>query len=330
VRSFFGNSGTEAVEACIKLSRYATGRDNIIAFLGGFHGRTLGALALTASKTVQRRGFNPFMPAVYHAPYPKTYRCPPGMTPDQWVAYCLDYIEHELFGQLVSPDEVAAIVVEPIQGEGGYVIAPDAFLRGLREMTRRHGILLVADEVQSGMGRTGKMFAIEHTGVQPDIVAIAKGIASGLPLGVATARADLMKWPPGAHASTFGGNPVACAAALATIALLKSELMENAATVGAHLKAGLERLMAKHPIIGDVRGRGLMVGVELVKDRTTKERAIEERNAVVTAAFNRGLLVLGAGKNSIRFSPPLVLTREDADTAVAIFDEALTEAGGRS
>jgi len=327
-RSFFGNSGAEAIEAAIKLARYVTKRYGMIAFLGSFHGRTLGALALTASKTVQRRGFNPFMPAVYHAPYPKTYRCPPGMTPDQWVAYCLDYIEHELFGQLVSPDEVAAIVVEPIQGEGGYVIAPDAFLRGLREITRRHGILLVADEVQSGMGRTGKMFAIEHTGVQPDIVAIAKGIASGLPLGVAAARADLMKWPPGAHASTFGGNPVACAAALATIALLKSELMANAATVGAYLKAGLERLMAKHPIIGDVRGRGLMVGVELVKDRATKERAIEERNAVVTAAFNRGLLVLGAGKNSIRFSPPLVLTREQADTAVALFDEALTEAGG--
>jgi len=323
-RSFFGNSGAEAIEAAIKLARHATGRPAIIAFLGGFHGRTLGALALTASKTVQRRGFNPFMPAVYHAPYPKTYRCPPGMTAEQWVSYCLDYIDHELFGQLVSPDEVAAIVVEPIQGEGGYVTAPDAFLHGLRDLTRRHGILLVADEVQSGMGRTGKMFAIEHSGVQPDIVAIAKGIASGLPLGVAVARADLMKWPAGAHASTFGGNPVACAAALATIGLLKSELMANAATVGAHLKSGLEGLMKKRPIIGDVRGRGLMVGVELVRDRATKERAIEERNAVVSAAFDRGLLVLGAGKNSIRFSPPLVLTREQADMAIAIFDEALS------
>jgi 4-aminobutyrate aminotransferase len=324
-RSFFGNSGAEAIEAAIKLARYATGRPAIIAFLGGFHGRTLGALALTASKTVQRRGFNPFMSAVYHAPYPKTYRCPPGMTPEQWVSYCLDYIDHELFGQLVAPDEVAAIVVEPIQGEGGYVTAPDAFLHGLRDLTRRHGILLVADEVQSGMGRTGKMFAIEHSGVQPDIVAIAKGIASGLPLGVAVARADLMKWPAGAHASTFGGNPVACAAALATIGLLKSELMANAASVGAHLKSGLEGLMKKRPLIGDVRGRGLMVGVELVRDRATKERAIEERNAVVSAAFERGLLVLGAGKNSIRFSPPLVLTREQADTAIAIFDEALIE-----
>ena len=326
-RSFFGNSGAEAIEAAIKLARHVTGRPAIIAFLGGFHGRTLGALALTASKTVQRRGFNPLMPAVYHAPYPKTYRCPPGMTPDQWVSYCLDYIDHELFGQLVSPDEVAAIVVEPIQGEGGYVVAPDAFLHGLRDITRRHGILLVADEVQSGMGRTGKMFAIEHTGVQPDIVALAKGVASGLPLGVAVARADLMKWPAGAHASTFGGNPVSCAAALATIGLLKSGLMANAATVGAHLKAGLEALMTKRSMIGDVRGRGLMVGVELVRDRTTKERAIEERNVVVSAAFERGLLVLGAGKNSIRFSPPLVLTREQADTAIAIFDEALSTVG---
>ena len=328
-RSFFGNSGAEAIEAAIKLARHATGRPAIIAFLGGFHGRTLGALALTASKTVQRRGFNPLMPAVYHAPYPKTYRCPPGMTPEQWVSYCLDYIDHELFGQLVAPDEVAAIVVEPIQGEGGYVVAPDAFLLGLRDITKRHGILLVADEVQSGMGRTGKMFAIEHSGVQPDIVAIAKGVASGLPLGVAVARADLMQWPAGAHASTFGGNPVSCAAALATIGLLKSGLMANAATVGAHLKAGLEALMKKRPLIGDVRGRGLMVGVELVRDRTTKERAIEERNAVVGAAFERGLLVLGAGKNSIRFSPPLVLTREQADTAIAIFDEALSTVGRR-
>jgi 4-aminobutyrate aminotransferase len=328
-RSFFGNSGAEAIEAAIKLARHATGRQGIIAFLGGFHGRTLGALALTASKTVQRRGFSPFMAGVYHAPYPNTYRCPPGMTPAAWVAYCLDYIDHELFGQLVAPDEVAAVVIEPIQGEGGYVAAPDAFLRGLRELTARHGILLIIDEVQSGMGRTGKMFAIEHSGVQPDIVAIAKGIASGLPLGVAAARADLMTWPAGAHASTFGGNPVACAAALATIKLLQGGMMANAATVGAHLMAGLTALMDKHPMIGEVRGRGLMVGVELVRDRATKERAIEERNAIVTAAFERGLLVLGAGKNSIRFSPPLVLTRDQADTAVGIFDQVLSEVTGK-
>jgi 4-aminobutyrate aminotransferase len=324
-RSFFGNSGTEAIEAAIKLARFATGRPNLIAFLGGFHGRTMGALALTASKTVQRRGFGPFMPGVFHAPFADCYRCPAGLTPDACSAECLDYIEHQLFLHLVDPAEVAAIVVEPIQGEGGYLVAPDQFLQRLRELTARSGILLIDDEVQSGMGRTGQMFAIEHAGVKPDVVAIAKGIASGMPLGVAAARADLMTWPPGAHASTFGGNPVSCAAALATIRLLKDSLMANAATVGAHMKAGLTALVDKHPLIGDVRGRGLMLGVELVRDRTTKERAVEERNAVVNRSFERGLLVLGAGKNSIRFSPPLVLTREQADVALGIFDEALTD-----
>jgi 4-aminobutyrate aminotransferase len=325
VRSFFGNSGTEAVEACLKLSRYTTGRQNIIAFLGAFHGRTMGALSLTASKAIQRRGFGPMMPGVYHAPYPDRYRCPIGSTPETCAAACVDFIEQELFTHLVSPDEVAAVVVEPIQGEGGYVVAPDEFLQRLRELTKRHGILLVVDEVQSGMGRSGKMFAIEHTGVEPDMMAIAKGIASGLPLGVAVARAGLMAWPPGAHASTFGGNPVACAAALATIKLLKDSIVANAAEVGAHMMSGLKALAEAHPLIGDVRGRGLMIGVELVRDRQTKERAGDERDAVVTAAFNRGLLVLGAGKNAVRFSPPLVLTREEADTAVRIFGEALSE-----
>jgi 4-aminobutyrate aminotransferase len=325
VKSFFGNSGTEAIEACIKLARYATGRPNIVAFLGGFHGRTMGALALTASKAVQRSGFGPMMGGVYHAPFADCYRCPLGLKPETCAAECLDYIEHQMFVHLMSPEEVAAIVVEPIQGEGGYVVAPDQFLQRLRDLTRTHGILLVADEVQSGMGRTGKMFAIEFARVSPDIVAIAKGVASGLPLGVAAARADLMTWPPGAHASTFGGNPVSCAAALVTIKLLKEQLIANAAKVGARLMGGLKALMDKHPLIGDVRGRGLMVGVELVRDRATKERADRERNAVVTAAFRRGLLVLGAGKNSIRFSPPLVLTEEQADTAVRIFDEALSD-----
>jgi 4-aminobutyrate aminotransferase len=324
-RSFFGNSGTEAMEACIKLARHATGRSDIIAFLGGFHGRTMGALALTASKTVQRRRFGPLMSGVYHAPYADCYRCPLGLRPDNCGAECLDYVEHQLFVHLVSPDEVAAIVIEPIQGEGGYVVAPDQFLQRLRELTKTYGILLVADEVQSGMGRTGRMFAIEHADVRPDIIAIAKGVASGLPLGIAAARPDLMSWPAGSHASTFGGNPVSCAAALATIKLLKERLMANAAEVGAHLIASLGELMARHPLIGDVRGRGLMVGLELVRDRNTKERAGEERDAVVNGAFKRGLLILGAGKNAIRFSPPLVLTREEADTAVKIFDEVLTE-----
>ena len=325
VKSFFGNSGTEAIEAAIKLARFATGRPGILAFLGGFHGRTMGALAVTASKPVQRRGFGPLMAGVYHAPYADCYRCPLGLKPETCAAECLDYIEHQLFVHLLSPDEVAAIVVEPIQGEGGYIVAPDQFLQRLRELTRRHGIVLVVDEVQSGMGRTGKMFAIEHARVQPDVVAIAKGVASGMPLGVAAARSDLMTWPPGAHASTFGGNPVSCAAALVTIKLLKDRLIANAADVGGRLMAGLKALMDKHPLIGDVRGRGLMVGVELVRNRATKERATDERNAVVTAAFRRGLLVLGAGKNSIRFSPPLVLTPDQADTAIGLFDQALTE-----
>jgi 4-aminobutyrate aminotransferase len=330
VRTFFGNSGAEAIEASIKLARYATGRPNLVAFLGAFHGRTLGALSLTASKTVQRRGFGPLVPGVFHAPYADCYRCPVGATPDSCSAECLDYLEDELLVHLVSPDEVAALVVEPIQGEGGYLVAPDQFVRRLRDLTRRHGIVMVIDEVQSGMGRTGRMFAIEHSGVTPDVVAIAKGIASGMPLGATVARADLMQWPSGAHASTFGGNPVACAAALATIGLLEATLVQNAAVVGARLRDGLAALADKHPIIGDVRGRGLMIGVELVRDRRTKERAVEARNAVVVAAFRRGLLVLGAGKNTVRFCPPLVLTAAEADTAVRIFDLALSDIAERT
>ncbi|MBI3403311.1 MAG: acetyl ornithine aminotransferase family protein [Acidobacteria bacterium] len=330
VKSFFGNSGTEAIEACLKLARYATGRPNFIAFLGGFHGRTMGALSLTASKAIQRRGFGALLAGVFHAPYADCYRCPLSLKPESCAAECLDVLEHQILVQLVSPDDVAAIVVEPIQGEGGYLVAPGQFLRRLRDLTTKHGILLVVDEVQSGMGRSGRMFAIEHAAVEPDVVAIAKGIASGLPLGVAVARSDLMKWPPGAHASTFGGNPVACAAALATIKLLKNQLVANAATVGGRLMDGLKALAAKHPLIGDVRGRGLMIGVELVRDRQTKERATSERDAVVKAAFSKGLLVLGAGKNAIRFSPPLVLSAGQADTAIRLFDEALTDVEIRS
>ncbi len=324
VKAFFGNSGTEAIEASLKLARYATGRQNFIAFLGGFHGRTFGSLSLTASKTLQRRGFGPLLPGVYHAPFADCYRCPVGTTPDRCGAECLEVLEQQLLLHTVSPDEVAAIIVEPIQGEGGYLVAPDQFLQRLRDLTTRHGILLIDDEVQAGMGRTGRMFGIEHSGVEPDIVAIAKGVASGLPLGVSLARASLMTWPPGAHASTFGGNPVACAAALETIRLLQEQLMANAARVGARLKDGLAALADRHPLIGDVRGRGLMVGVELVRDRTARTRAVEERNAVVRAAFERGLLVLGAGRNTVRFCPPLVLTESEADTAVRIFGEALS------
>jgi 4-aminobutyrate aminotransferase len=323
VRSFFGNSGTEATEAALKLSRYHTKRHGIIAFIGSFHGRSMGALSLTASKIVQRRGFGPLMPGVYHAPYPDTYRF--NGTPDACAEASLSFIRDQIFPHLIAPDEVAAIVVEPIQGEGGYVVPPPAFLQGLRETASRHGIVLVVDEVQTGMGRTGRMFALEHFGVKADVVNIAKGIASGLPLGVTCARADMMAWPPGAHASTFGGNPVACAAALATITLLKDRLVSNAAAVGAHMLQGLRALQDKHPLIGDVRGKGLMIGVELVKDRATKERAAEARGAVVQAMFRRGVLLLGAGKNAIRFAPPLVLTVEQADVVLRLFDDAMTE-----
>src|SRR4051812_5151711 len=323
VRTFFGNSGTEATEAAIKLSRYFTKRPNVIAFLGSFHGRSLGSLALTSSKSIQRRGFGPLMPGVYHAPYPDPYRFPGSA--DACADASLSFIRDQILVHLTAPDEVAAVVVEPIQGEGGYIVPPAAFLQGLRELTAQHGIMLVLDEVQSGMGRTGKMFASEHFGLKGDIVNIAKGIASGLPLGVTCARADVMSWPPGAHASTFGGNPVACAAALATIRLLEQEFVKNAATVGEHVMNGLRELAKKHEIIGDIRGRGLMIGVEFVRDRKTKERAIDERNAVVQAMFRRGVLILGAGKNAIRFAPPLVLTRTQADTILRLFDESLSE-----
>ena len=321
-RSFFGNSGTEANEAALKLAKFQTRRHNVIAFLGAFHGRSMGSLSLTASKVRQRQGFGPLVPGTYHAPYPDVYRS--GLSPDATARQSLDFIEHELFVHLVAPDEVAAVMVEPIQGEGGYLVPPPAFLQGLREITTRHGILLIVDEVQSGMGRTGKMFAIEHAGVAPDIVTMAKGIASGLPLGVAIAPASIMSWPPGAHASTFGGNPVACAAALATLALLRDELIQNAAAVGAYLLDGLHALMDRHQLVGDVRGRGLMIGIELVRDRTTRERATTERDALVRACFQLGLLVLGAGRNAVRLCPPLVLSKAQADTAIRILDRALT------
>ena len=323
-RSFFGNSGTEAVEAAVKLAKYKTGRHHVLAFMGAFHGRSMGSLSLTASKVTQRRGFGPLVPGAHHAPYADCYRCPLKLKPESCAAECLGFIEDQLFVQVVAPDEVAAIVVEPIQGEGGYLVAPDVFLQRLREIARANGILLIVDEVQSGIGRTGRMFAVEHTGVHPDIVTIAKGIASGLPLGIATSTSDIMTWPPGSHASTFGGNPVACAAALATMKLVRESLMKNAADVGAYMMEAARALMDRHPLVGDVRGRGLMIGVELVRDRQTKERATTERNAVVQECFKRGMLVLGAGRNTIRFSPPLLLTRDQAATAIRILDEALT------
>ncbi len=321
-RTFFSNSGTEAVEAAIKLARYHTGRFNIIAFLGSFHGRTLGSLALTSSRTVQRRGFGPMTPGVFHAPYANPYRCG---DPATCAEESLAYLEDKILTHLVAPDEVAAIVVEPIQGEGGYVVPPREFIQGLARIAAAHGMLLVVDEVQSGIGRTGKMFAIEHFDVHPDIIAAAKGIASGMPMGVTIARHDVMDWPVGAHSNTFGGNPVACAAALETLRLVEADLMRNAEDVGRELLSRLTELGGRHRLVGDVRGLGLMVGIELVRDRRSKERATAERDALVMAAFRRGLLVIAAGANTIRLSPPLVITREQALTAVRILDEALTE-----
>jgi 4-aminobutyrate aminotransferase len=327
VRSFFGNSGTEATEAAIKLARYHTKRQGIIAFFGAFHGRSLGSLALTASKVVQRRGFGPLMPGVYHAPYPDTYRF--AGSADACAEAALSFIRDQIFVHLAAPDEIAAIVVEPIQGEGGYIIPPKAFLQGLREIATKHGILLVVDEVQSGMGRTGRMFASEHFDLKADVVNVAKGIASGLPLGVTCARAEMMAWPPGAHASTFGGNPVSCAAANATIKLLKEQLVANAAAVGGHLMNGLRELQARHALIGDVRGKGLMIGIELVRDRQTKERAVEERNALIQAMFRRGVLTLGAGRNALRLAPPLVLSKTQADSVLEVMDASLLEVARR-
>jgi 4-aminobutyrate aminotransferase len=322
-RVSFGNSGTEAVEAALKLARYSTGREKFIAFLGAFHGRTLGSLALTASKPVQRRGFSPLMPGVHHIPYAYCYRCAYGKTPDSCGVECAKVIEEQLVKTILPSDEVAAIVVEPVQGEGGYVVPPQKFFDELARIAKRFGMLLVFDEVQSGMGRTGKMWAAEHFNAAPDILAVAKGIASGLPLGATIARADVMTWPPGAHASTFGGNPVACAAALVTIELLEQGLVANAARIGAYIMDRLRDWPARFPIVGDVRGLGLMIGIELVRDRQTRERAPAARNRVLELAFERGLLVLGAGENSIRLCPPLVITRDQAAFAVDVLEECL-------
>jgi 4-aminobutyrate aminotransferase len=319
-RVFFTNSGAESVEAAFKLARYHTGRQHMIAFFGAFHGRTLGALSLTGSKVVQRRGFAPLIPMVSHVDYPNCYRCPEEASPCCFEA--LNQLE-DLFKRTVAPQEVAGMIVEPIQGEGGYIVPPLEFHRELRKLCDKHGILLIVDEVQSGMGRTGKMFALEHWGVVPDVVCLAKGIASGMPLGAIIARADIMDWGPGSHASTFGGNPVSCVAALETIKLLEESLIENARVVGAHLKHRLNELMAKHRLIGDVRGLGLMIGAELVRDRTTKEPASTERDDIIQAGFRRGLLLLGCGSSTLRFCPPLVVTEGQCDTAVEILDEVL-------
>lgn len=328
-RTHFANSGTEAIETALKLAMHVTGREKFIGFFNSFHGRTLGSLSLTSSKVAQRKGFKRQALDVVHVPYPNEFRNPfsPADCGDGGAGQgALNWIEERLFKTTTPPEEVAGIVVEAVQGEGGYVPAPKNFLQGLRRICDQHGILLIVDEVQSGMGRTGKMFALDHYGVEADIVTIAKGIASGLPLGACVARADLMNWKPGAHASTFGGNPVCIAAALKTIELLEGGLVQNAAEVGDYLKAGLEKLKQKHDCIGDVRGMGLMIGVEFVTDKVTLKADPELRDRIENACFERGLIILGAGTNTIRWSPPLIITKENVDVALEIFDEAIAAA----
>jgi 4-aminobutyrate aminotransferase len=326
-RTHFANSGTEAVETALKLAMHATGREKFIAFFNSFHGRTLGSLSLTSSRAAQRKGFKRQVLDVTHVPYPNIFRHPfTGERTDAETASraCLEWIENRLFKTTLPPEECAGIVVECVQGEGGYVPAPREFLQGLRRICDEHGIMLIVDEVQSGMGRTGRMFASGHYDLKADIVCIAKGIGSGLPIGACVARASLMDWKPGAHASTFGGNPVCIAAALKTIELLERELIRNSAEVGAYMQEGLRQLMRKHACIGDVRGLGMMVGVEFVEDRASMKPAPELRDRIESACFERGLIILGAGFNTIRWSPPLILTRENVDVALEIFDEAIT------
>jgi 4-aminobutyrate aminotransferase len=322
---YFGNSGAEAVEAAFKLARWHTKRELNIAFFGAFHGRTMGALSLTASKTVQKKHYNPFVPGITHIPYGYCYRCAYNLTYPNCGLYCVHWVEDTLFRTTVPAEEVAAIFIEPIQGEGGYIVPPSDYHQEMHRIAKKYGILYVVDEVQSGMGRTGKMFAIEHFGIEPDIMALAKGIASGMPLGAMVAGAEIMDWEAGSHASTFGGNPVSCRAAMATIDLLEDGLMENAVTQGRHLMEGLRKIQDRVDCIGDVRGLGLMVGVELVENRETKAPAKELRGRLINRAFENGLLLLGCGENSIRFCPALTVDADEIETCLTLFEKCLQE-----
>jgi 4-aminobutyrate aminotransferase len=327
---YYGNSGAEAIECALKLARYHTKRPNVIAFFGAFHGRTMGALSLTASKPQQRRRFSPLMPGVTHVPYPDLYRGrkDPTQDPDAFALSCARFIEEKLFKTTLPPEEVAAIFVEPVQGEGGYVVAPTIFMQELRRICDLHGILLVLDEVQSGIGRTGKWWAVEHTGVQPDMVCMAKGLASGMPLGITMTRSEIMDWVPGSHASTFGGNPVCIAAAMATLDVIEQEhLLEHTTEVGAHMMKRMSTWPAKLKLVGDVRGRGLMIGVDIVKDKSTKEHAAAERDLIIEKAFEHGILFLGCGPSSIRLCPPLVVTKAEADVALDVLEACIVQVG---
>jgi 4-aminobutyrate aminotransferase len=323
---FFTNSGSEAVEGAIKLARYTTKRDKFIAFYGCFHGRTMGSLSMTASKSTQRKGFGALLSGIEHIPYPYAYRCSHGHGPETCGAEILELLEGQIFKGLFDPEDVAGIIIEPIQGEGGYVPAPKFFLQELQRICRQHGIMLIADEVQSGMGRTGKWWASEHAGIEPDILCSAKGIASGMPLGAFVARSSVMNWKPGSHGTTFGGNPVCVAAALATMDLIETQYKENARRMGEYLFKRMADWTNKFKIVGDVRGRGLMIGVEIVRDQRTKEKAADLRNAIVDSAFHKGLLVLGAGSTTVRLSPPLMIDEEQADFAVRTLEDCIRQA----
>ena len=325
-RVFFGNSGTEAVEGAIKLARYATRRDKLIAFYGCFHGRTLGSLSLTASKNTQRKGFGTLLGGVEHIPYPYAYRCALGHTKETCGGEIIELLEQQIFKRLFAPEEVAAIIVEPIQGEGGFIPAPLFFLQELQRICNRHGIVLIVDEVQAGMGRTGKWWAYDHAGITPDIVLTAKGIASGMPISAFIAKESIMQWKPGAHGTTYGGNPVCIASALATMELIEGGLMANAQKVGDYVFGKVNDWPRRFKIVGDVRGKGLMIGVEFVRDQKTKEKAADLRDRVIDNAFHRGLLTLGSGENSIRLSPPLIIDEEQADCAIRIMEESIREA----
>jgi 4-aminobutyrate aminotransferase len=325
--SFLTNSGTESVEAAIKLARNHTGRSQFIGFLGAFHGRTMGSVSFTASKSLYHKGFYPLMGGVTHVPYPDSYRQLLASHPgEDYGETVVRYIEEQVFGRLHDPSEVAGILVEPIQGEGGYVVPADGFFPALREVCDRHGILLIADEVQSGVGRSGKWWAIEHFGVQPDIVCSAKGIASGVPFGAMIARKSVVTWPVGAHGNTYGGNPLACAAALATLDLIEGEYMQNAAEVGQYMLDAFEEIQMRHPSIGQVRGKGLMIGVDLVKDPVTRAPHKKLRDRVEETTFEHGMLMMGCGPSTLRVAPPLTLSQSEADEGLMIFEEALTAA----
>jgi 4-aminobutyrate aminotransferase len=324
VMSFFAQSGTESVEAALKLARYVTGRGRFIGFLGGFHGRTMGSLAFTSSKHTQQKGFFPAMPGVTHVPYPNNYR--PLFAGDDQGRAVLRYIEDTLFVHNVPSNEVAAILVEPIQGEGGYLVPPDGFLAGLRRLCDRHGILLIFDEVQSGMGRSGKMFAAQHWDVVPDIMTLAKGLGSGMPIGMVVAKRTIMqKWSRGAHGNTFGGNPLCCAAALATLDLIEHEYRANAAKIGDYFMTKLQLLAEKYAVVGEIRGKGLMIGMELVVDRADKTPAKHLCDSLITRAYHNGLILLSCGQSTVRFMPPLMIRETDVDEAVALLDRSMQE-----